>query len=251
MTELKILKPASSIDNITELPTATLLEMLAAGLKGAADHMFQVSAIVVELERRGEDLSGLGSAMRKHLRLVATGSLLPEILVNYASRETILNQLAAMPIHEQKKILNDPTVTLMIGGEPKQMKLLAIPYGAVDQLFDSGRIRDNEEQAAFIQSRGKRKKVDSSARQLKARPDHKRGGITVGNAFVPKAEVLLALSELAGPLADVETLAEADIATGGFKLSKAEKERLRAQEIKSGLSEWQLVRTALRAVGMI
>lgn len=69
---------------------------------------------------------------------------------------------------------------------------------------------------------------------------------------MPKAEIVMVLAELAGPLDPlVGDDLPADYQTASVKVTATEKARLKAMEREAGLSEWQIIRQALLACGLI
>jgi hypothetical protein len=241
------------VPNLDRLSVEDLRRRLADGLRDTAGKLLELAAIVVELEARGEDLAGMRTGLVRHLRAIGSGTLLPDLVVRYAGRERLLERIAALPIAEQQRLVADNSVVVVIDGESRQIDPLALPWHSIDQVFAGDRVRTAEEQSLYIATKKAPKKKQpkpAADRVLKAHPDHDRGGITVGKAFVPKAEIVFVLAELAGPLESVEPH-DPGVEVASLHLTGAEKNRLRLLAKSSGTTESQLIRQALRACGLI
>lgn len=246
--------PAQALAELETWTTDDLRAELARLLRTTASDLLRMAKVVAILESRGDDLMSLRLGMIRWLRMIAVGQLLPEIVIRYSGKQKLLERIAMLPISDQQRMVEDPCVTIIADdGLPRRMDALAVPFRQLDQVFGSGRLRGEDEQRVYLngskRAKKSRRKTDEF-RQLKAYADHERGGITVGKAFVSKAEALIAIGELAGPLVDIDPRDKTH-ETATVRLTKEEKDRLRAQERQAGLSEWQLIRTALRAAGMI
>ena len=240
---------------LEEIKTATsedLRRLLADSLRLTAERLVFLGAIVQELERRGEDLANLKLGMMRWLRGIASGQLLPEIVVRYSGKQRLLERIAALPVEQQRVLVENPTVPLVVGSATKHVDALAIPYQAIDQVFGDGTLHDAESQQIYLASRRPRKSKQNApaAKRLRCYPDRENDGIRVGKSFVPKAEVVLALAALAGSLPEI-TPHDKDYETATVKLRPEEKGKLKILEKNTQLSEWQLIRQALRACGLI
>jgi hypothetical protein len=240
---------------IKKASTAQLQQWLIDSLRVTAERLLYLAAIVQELEIRGENLSGMRIGMMRWLRLIASGQLLPEVVVRYSGKQKLLERIATLPAAEQRRLIDDPTIVILAAGQPRSIDPLAIPYKAIDQVFADDHIRDEEEQEIWLGSRdvnvGTRKRRNKEyLRQREPHADHEHGGIRVGRSFVPKARIVMCLAELAGPLPEVyrsDSFAE----TATVCVTSEEKAKLKMLEKTSGLKEWQLIRQALHACGLI
>lgn len=223
-------------------------------LKGLIDltvaNLQRMAALVAELESRGEDLSGLRISLLPSLRLIAAGRTLAEVVMRLADRPMLLQRVAALPITEQKQLLDKGTVSVLVDGEPQPVKLLALPFGNIQQVFAQDHIRTPEEQRVYLAAakQGRRSESDEPKRHYRLRADKDRAGLWVGNAFVKLSEIVPVLSELAGPL---ELLDPDQAETITIRVTKTEKDRLRIQSNQRKLPDWHLLREAVHAYGMI
>jgi hypothetical protein len=63
-------------------------------------------AIIVRIrEERGHDLSGIRIGMMRHLRRIADGKLLPEVILKYAGDPLTASRVAKLPIEGQRRCL--------------------------------------------------------------------------------------------------------------------------------------------------
>src|SRR2546427_518935 len=74
------------VPDLTILPTETLRAELARGLSLVAENLVRLGQVWAELERRGEDLSGLRHGLGRTLPLIASGRLAAEFVVEFAHR---------------------------------------------------------------------------------------------------------------------------------------------------------------------
>lgn len=79
---------------------------LARLLGFTAENLLRLAMVTAELERRGEDLDGLKLGILPILRLIASGTLLPGIVVMYAGYPLAMKKVAKLPLEEQQRIMD-------------------------------------------------------------------------------------------------------------------------------------------------
>lgn len=244
--------------NLSTISTADLRTALARGLTRTAEELHRLGLIWSELERRGEDLSDLRREVGTSIPLIASGALAAEAVVSFAGRPSLLRALVGLPLDRQREIAAGGLLPLVIPageGEYLTQRLPASALSAkqVRQVFALGEIRDQDDQIGYLAdlvTPARRPRTQPvPERRYRVRADPERGGIWVGNAFASHAEVLSALADLAGPLSVLNLDQEHESAT--VRLTSAEKRKLKVAEKRRGLSEWHLIREALRAHGLI
>lgn len=99
---------SNSIDSIkTDVAgwsTPDLKAELAKLLGFSAENLTRLSIIVTELESRGEDLKSIHMGLLPILRQIASGELLPDIVVLYAGQPALLKGISKLHVDEQKRI---------------------------------------------------------------------------------------------------------------------------------------------------
>lgn len=229
---------------IALMSTVQLREELARGLQITAVALQRLAMIVHELEARNEDLGGLRLTLLPSLRAIAAGTLLPELVVRFASRPALLQKVALLPIQAQREIADGKKIAVAVDDDTEaELPPEAIPANALHRVFGEDGIRSPLMQRLAI--RKPRKK--EAPRELKARPDRDNRGIRVGNAFAPLADVLLALADLGGKHSEIV----GDGAVVSAKLTEDERNRLRVIVRESGITEQEFIRRALRSLGLI
>jgi len=248
--------PAPS--QLSLMSTAELRAELAKSLASTASSLARLAAIWNELERRGSDLSDLRRRMPIWLPLIANGSLAAEAAIAFSSRPTTIKRLVGMPLDEQRAIASgEKLVTLVVpeskGYTTREICVKALTSSQVDQVLDgNGSIRDRDEQIAILEEKKqpKRPHIEISDRNCKVKADHERQGIAIAKGFAPKGEIIAKLAELSRSKA-LPDLSIEDSETATIRVTAEEKERLKAESKRTGITEWQLLRKAAIAVGLI
>jgi hypothetical protein len=107
------------IAELRTLSTDELKQQLVDRLGLTAESLLRTACLVAVLEERGEDLSGLKIGLLGHLRKIATGKLLPEIVVQFAGNGKLINRISELAITDQRRIL--------AGADPKEVLRLEAP----------------------------------------------------------------------------------------------------------------------------
>jgi hypothetical protein len=93
------------IGDLAAVDTVSLKSELANALKLTASHLSYLAAIWAELEKRGEDLSGLKMGMGVWLARIAAGTLLAEIVVMYAGEPSVLRRASLLTTGQQQHVV--------------------------------------------------------------------------------------------------------------------------------------------------
>jgi hypothetical protein len=142
----------------------------------------KIALIVKEMDHRGMDLSSIHIPMLEHVRRIAAGEMLPEVLAKFATNRMALRMVSAMPIKEQRKALAGPIpVARRTADGGVQFKSVAVEemgYRELKTVFDEeqGRMRRKEEQELVA------KAANSHLRPIQikaAEVDKKRGVVRV------------------------------------------------------------------------
>lgn len=239
--------------DLAALPTDALRAELAQQMTVTAQHLQRLASIVAELERRDEDLSELKVGMLGYLRRIAAGQLHPDAVVRYLDYPMLLNRVATLPVNDQERLANGDPIKLVVWREGKtetrMMDPIKLTRDQVSQVFgSSGVIRDEVGQIAVLESRFARPKQQAKPTATgRCRADRKTGTVRVGRYVVPASDLVAALADLRD---EDEDTADAD-KTIPVMLTEAQHRKLRVRAAEGGKSMADLVRTALRAAGLI
>lgn len=237
------------------LGTADLLRELAVQLRHTAESMMRLAWIVRILEDRGEDLSGLRLPLINHLRRIAHGQVLPELVVRFAAQPGLLNRVALLPIPDQQRLAAGESVRLVVLRETPDGRRVTdhrmvdpskLTQEQIWQVFGQDRIRSEAEQVLYLEDRVMRPATTPTPRG-RVRPDPARGELVVNRSFVPKAEIVEALARLHEGTDETSPLE----ATFMVQLTAEEHRRLKVAAAQGDTTMAALVRNALRAAGLI
>jgi hypothetical protein len=235
---------------LSDVPTADLRAALARGLELTAETLTRLALIWGELERRGEDLRELRKGMARLLPLIAAGRLAAEAVVAFAGRPVILRALDGLPLAEQRHLAAGELVDVVDPTNPQEINrlpLTTLPALAISQVIFEGRIRSIQEQRMVLRERRKATVKAPRERVLRPRYDRATGQVKVGHVAFELTELL---TELAGPeRAPIDV--DEEYGNLRVRITKDELKKLAALAEKAQLPEWELVRKAMRAFGLI
>jgi hypothetical protein len=238
---------------IAALSTEELRAELAQGLRLTAQYLLRLALIVRTLEERGEDLSELRVGLIGYLRKIAYGQVLPEVVVRFAEYPLLIRRISALPLPEQQRLAEGEPIKVFLRRDDGEIDHrladpLKLTSGQVIQVFAADHVRDQQEQLLLLEDRRNRPAKKQGRVSSRVRADRERGGILVGRAFVAAADALAALADLhpeIGPL-DGE-----DGPTVPVRLSTEVHHRLKVLAAQQGRSMGELIRWAMRAVGLL
>lgn len=144
---------------INRMTTSELRKELSRAITMTADALSYLAACWVELERRGEDLSGLRVTLAPYLRAVASGTMAPEAVIAFAGRKMVLRWVGKQPIEIQRKLAADPRVTIEANGSERKVALNDLTAMELS-LIRSDKVIGN------LPERRRKKKPDSIRKQI-------------------------------------------------------------------------------------
>jgi hypothetical protein len=161
--------------------------------------LVRIAACVRILEDRGEDLSDLRLGIFQHIRRMAYGQVLPELVVNYQSSPALLRKITMLPIPDQQRILDNRPVPVAVLDKGDNTHVLIAPKNLskeqIRQVFDNDHIRDLPEQFAYLRSNTVKPPPQPVPSAYHV--DKRRNGLVVeGAAFISAAELHRLLGEL-------------------------------------------------------
>lgn len=241
-----------SNSELAALSSDRLRARLAEVMTTTAEGLREMASIVGELERRGEDLSDLRIGIVDHLRRIASGQLLAEVVIKCAGQPRLLSIAARLPLEDQRRLVSGQPFDLAVwrSGKIEWRKIdpLSATPSQLMQLFHVDRVRTQSEQVSLLEQSGSTARPKKTTVKAKAKADPIRNGIKVGRSFVPLEDVLLALAELAQ--ADYDDTVEDEEASVAVRLSAAQHQQLRARAAKSKSTMAFLIRRAMAAAGL-
>jgi len=71
------------------------------------EYLVRTALCLQELEKRGEKVDGIDYSILKILRKIASGEVLPELVIEFADSPKVLSKLIKEPVEKQEEILSD------------------------------------------------------------------------------------------------------------------------------------------------
>lgn len=239
--------------SLVDVSTADLRIELARGLTLTADTLYRLGMVWAELDRRGEDLSDLRHGLARTLPLIAAGRLAAEAVVSFAGRPALLRALEGVPLDRQRSLAAGEPVAVLDWTDKtsvQEMPLASLPSAAIRLVFGEGEVRSPDQQRMAMRPR-KRKNRDDTERHYQPHYDRKAGTLTIGRMTVTLDSLLRELSAAAGPDNSLLDAKAHEYVTTKVRLTEAESKRLIEAARRSGLPDWELIRKAMRAFGLI
>lgn len=238
---------------LSDLSTPQLRDELARGLTLTAHTLTRLGQVWAELERRGEDLSDLRHGLARTLPLIASGRLAAEAVVAFAGRPSVLRAVEGLPLREQIQLSQGRAIQVIDPADPKavqEMPLDRLPAAALRLVFADGEIRSPEAQRLALRPR---RHANRSERERRWRPiyDPEAGTVSIGRMTMRLSDLLSALAAATGPDRPPAMDRPDDYLTVKTRLSREEHERFQALCRRHELPDWEMIRKALRAFGLL
>lgn len=188
----------NDIANLSQKTNEQLKNELAECLTLSAKQLNKAALLFVELESRGVDLSELKSGMGYYLPAIGSGKLDAGIVIKYADRKDILNQVIKLSIDDQLKLLKCDKIEVVRSRAgsfySEKISISKLRPIEINRIFSLTKIKTPEEQLLTYQPTAKPKKVKKKKRApiavRKFEIDKENEGIKVGNLFV-KADSMI------------------------------------------------------------
>lgn len=245
--------PGTDTSVLQGMSTEQLRAELARGLTLTADTLARLGHVWAELERRGENLSDLRHGLARTLPLIASGRLAAEAVVAFAGRPSVLRSLEGLAVARQIELAKGCAVQVIDPADPKaiqEMTLDRMPSAALRLVFADGEIRSPEAQRLALRPR-RRSSPERAERHWRPIYDSDSGTITVGRMTVRLTDLLSVLAAAAGPDRPPAMDRPDDYLTVKTRLSREEHNRFQALCRRHELPDWEMMRKALRAFGLI
>lgn len=204
LTDLRQQPPSESSAWLAEfhsMTTEDLKTALADSLGLTAKSLLRSACLVHVLEERGEDLTGLRIGMLNHLKKIACGQLLPEVVVRFAGKPSLIAVVGNLPIDQQCRLAAGDAVQLLVYGDDGKRTIrnadpLVMTPRQVMQVFARDHVRNQAEQALILDERRERASLPVPAAVGKMKIDKERGGVIVGRQFIPLVDLVAAVKAL-------------------------------------------------------
>lgn len=210
---------------LSRMTVEQLRAELARALKVTATHLAHLASVWRELERRGEDLSGLRGGLWSVMPKIASGDLIPELAVKYAGYLTLLGKLTRLSLEDQRRLLDDDRVTVVDFNEGEFVeRTVAIAELRTDEVKQV--LRDH----------------------IVSPEDQRRAALTRDKARGAAGSMLDRAVRRAQKEAKIKL---PDVLQTQIPMAAAEKEALAAHSRASGVPMARLVRAALVNAGLL
>jgi hypothetical protein len=250
MTAIAKTKPG----DLVSMSTEDLRRELARQMELTADHLTRLAQIVKTLEDRGEDLSDLKIGMLHHLRRIASGQVLAEVVVRFAEYPLLLARIGVLPLADQQRIISEPLRLTVVSADGTMGHRLVDPLKLtreqVGQIFAKDHIRDEQEQILILESQKQKSALTAKPKTAnfgKIRVNYRDKTVMVGRYTIDVPNLLSALAEIR----EEEPGTEEETKTVPVQLTETQHRRLRMRSAESGRPMGEIIRDALRAYGLI
>jgi hypothetical protein len=233
-----------------------LRKALAESLARTAAELIRLAWIVRLLEERGEDLEDLKLDLLPHLRLIAHGQLSPELVVRYGQSPAVMRAARGLPMPDQERLARGERLPLAVlrpdGSLDHQLADPAFLTPAqARRVFAPGRIRSLEEQAILLRDAPPPRPTRRPRAVGRMRVTPVGDGIIVAGQFIPKADLVAALSLMADPEARDDEDDDGGRRVVALNLTDGQYARLKAAADAGETKMATLSRRALAAYGLI
>lgn len=239
--------------DLSAASTQELRAELARGLTLTAEVLTRLGAIWLELERRGEDLSDLRTGLARALPLIASGVLSADAVVAFAGRPAILRAIEGLPLDRQRRLAEGEPIEVIDPTNPAQtisLPVRSVPAAAIRLAIADGEVRSPDAQRVAYRRRRKAKPVEEGY-HYRPRYDAAAGTITVGRMVIQLSELLAELSAAAGPDNSLIDAKQEEFVHVKIRLTLRESKKLIAAARRANLPDWEILRKAARAFGVI
>lgn len=202
MSELTRVNPVTfvidrEIESLRSVDTAKLKKELESAVRATAAIILRMAAIVRLLEERGEDISTFRFGIIPHLRRIAYGQVLPEVIVHFQGQPMLMDRVAGLPLADQNRILSgEPIRIVQVDGgnmEHRTVPAENLTRDEILQVFGKSGIRNDAEQLAVVRARKERAPKRTQSNII---VDFKRGGILVNGLWISKADLIMYVQRL-------------------------------------------------------
>ena len=240
------------LPDMDAMTTKEVIAMMPRMLTVSADGLFWVARAWVRVEREGYDMTSLRRIMPRSLPMIATGRLAAEAVVAFAERPSVLRSLEGLPLPKQRELAAGALLEVIDPTDPKTVQslpLVSLPHEMLRLVFFAGEVRPPAAQRLALRQSRQAKPAPPVRRYRPHHYDAAAGTITVGTMTVRLADLLTEIAASASPDGALDVAA--DYVTVKVRLTKAEAARLVETCQRVELPEWELVRKAMRAFGLI
>lgn len=180
-------------NQVASMSTEQLIDELRQAVQVTAVHLVHLAAIWRELESRGVDLSGFRTGLMAYLPAIASGSVIPDVIIKFAGNSRLLSKIGKLPENEQQRLIEYDTISVVTadGIIEKSLPLLTSKDLAV--VFSDAGMRTPEEQQKYLEIVSNARLPDKKKNNPLVRIDHVDRVLKIGNTKADLDEVLLVL----------------------------------------------------------
>lgn len=191
--EKAIQKFQASLLNMTDSQLSAALDR---HLMDTVENIAKAGMVVVELERRGHDLSRIKPGILDRLRRVGRGTLLAQLLFDFSDDPGFCNVLKTLTIEDQRKAMG-PIEVITDSGRTRIVDPREMTPDERRQVFARGRIRSPTEQRSYLEDLKKKKSRKPVPDEDGITMDRKRQILIVGEYEISLERLLEYASNLA------------------------------------------------------
>lgn len=185
------------------MTTPELWQEIESGFSLTAKYLTYLAYIWRELEARGEDMSRMRAGVPAYLPLIASGAVIPEVVVQLHGIAHMMELVSLLPSEKQIELLEAGTVSLAVfatsGYTHRMIPLCEVTLSQAKLIFHKRqrRMRSIEEQVRVLATPEPvlplRKPKKSVSNRCVA--DAKTGTVRIGKATAPAIDMLTAMRE--------------------------------------------------------
>lgn len=241
-------------DGLASLTNDQLRRMIREGIEMTARGITQAARAIVELEKRGEDLSEFRRQTVHFLSLVAYRQLLPEAYLQFMGMSQWLKAISQLPMPDQERIASGKTLPLVVAGTVGQKWTVLqvaprdVQPAKIKQLIGPDGIRSEAEQIAWLESAAVETTKRKERRTLgPITIDRTAGVLKVGQSKLNPAMLVNALAQLNSVKSTDEPAARRVI----VRLTEEEYRNLAMHAATDGVDPADLARQAVALFGLM
>lgn len=188
---------------IEKMTIPQLKAEVLSSLGWSAKHLLRAGQCVVQLEKLGEDLSGLRIASIYLYRAIGCGRLLPEVIIASGNNTTLYKAIASLPIPDQRRIVDmiqsGKGIRITCGvDDVREVPVDQLAPQEIKRVFASNHIRDENEQLSFLRSN--QPPITTTKAVSAISVDRKKSRIIISPSKEPVSIPLAELSRLVAQL---------------------------------------------------
>lgn len=194
---------AAWLAEFQSLPMEELRQIIQDGMRLTAEYLMRLGCALHVYLERGGDLTGMDDSFTRHLRKIACGQILPELVAKYyASKPSLVRKIGSLPLDDQRRLVVDcePVKLIVRGDNGERTHRMVDPANLrpdqVQQVFAHDHIRTEQEQHLYLDSIQTKKYQPVQEQIDNVTVDKERDGIIHKREFISRATIEAAMKVL-------------------------------------------------------